>query len=165
MERKEKKYKCVFCKKNVNLNELCKVDDILEAQDQEISNFIYDRLNNIVPDLKNINYIHIRAGCYRSRNLCMKCCKKASEFYENLPQAYSCISCYKEVGLTELLQVDSNFKKMNPEDARYVCDELGEPNPDSRKVLEYSHITNLDYRVLNICLDCYQKALKKPLNT
>jgi len=84
---------------------------------------------------------------------------------EEKEKNYNCIYCQKEVGLVELLRVDSTVKEMDSEEMEYVWDEFTEPNMEARKIPKYSHMTDLGYSVLNTCMDCYQKALKKYENS
>lgn len=84
---------------------------------------------------------------------------------ENNAQKYNCIYCQKEIKLNELLQVDSTVKEMDSEEMEYIWDQFGEASIEARKSPMYSHMTDLGFLVLNVCMDCYQKALKKYQNS
>ena len=72
-----------------------------------------------------------------------------------------CIYCGKNVDISELLQVDLSVKNMDSEEVEFIWDQLPEIPLDKRKIEKFLHISDLGYKVLNISMDCYQKALKK----
>ena len=72
-----------------------------------------------------------------------------------------CINCRRNVDINELLHVDLSVKNMDPEKAEFIWDQLPEVPLDDRKIEKYLHMSNLGYKVLNVCLEYYQKALKK----
>jgi len=84
---------------------------------------------------------------------------------EKKPQEYNCIYCQKEVSLDELLQVELKIKEMDSEEMEYVWDQFNEPSMELRKIEKYSHMSEFGYPVLNVYMDCFQKALKKYLGS
>lgn len=84
---------------------------------------------------------------------------------EKPQKEYECFYCNKKAELNELLQVDSTVKEMDSEEMEYVWDQFPEASIEARKIPKYSHMTDLGFSVLNVCMDCYQKALKKYENS
>ena len=72
-----------------------------------------------------------------------------------------CVYCEKEIGLEELIQVDLSVKNIESEKAEFIWDQLPNTPLLKRKQDKFLHMTDLGYKVLNICKECYQKALKK----
>ena len=72
-----------------------------------------------------------------------------------------CIYCGKNVDIGELLQVDLSVKNMDSEEVGFIWDQLPEIPLDKRKIEKFLHMSDLGYKVLNINMDCYQKAHKK----
>ena len=72
-----------------------------------------------------------------------------------------CIYCGKKVKINKLLQVDLSVKNMDSEEVEFIWDQLPEIPLDKRKIEKFLHMSDLGYKILNICMDCYQKALKK----
>ena len=70
-----------------------------------------------------------------------------------------CMSCEKEIGLKELLQVDLSVKKMESEKAELIWDKLPNPPLFKRNQDKFLHMTDLGYKVLNVCQNCYQIAI------
>ena len=70
-----------------------------------------------------------------------------------------CVYCGKKVKINELLQVDLSVKNMDSEQAEFIWDQLPKIGMDKRNIKKFSHMTDLGFKVLNVCMDCYQKAL------
>lgn len=70
-----------------------------------------------------------------------------------------CVYCEKEIGLEELLQVDLSVKNMDSEEAEFIWDQLPEVPLNKRKIEKFLHMSDLGYKVLNICMECYQGAI------
>ncbi|MBA7584689.1 hypothetical protein ES708_26646 [subsurface metagenome] len=69
-----------------------------------------------------------------------------------------CVNCEKEIDLKELLQVDSSAKTMESEKTEFIWDQLPEIGMDKRNIEKFSHMTDLGYKVLNVCWKCYRIA-------
>ncbi len=73
----------------------------------------------------------------------------------NLQSAF----CKKKTDLNQLLQVDFLVQDINSEELEFIWDQLPDISMEERKNEKFSHITDLGYKVLNVCMKCYQKAL------
>ena len=55
---------------------------------------------------------------------------------------------------------------MDSEEAEFIWDQLGDVSLEKRKIPKYSHISiDLGYSVFNVCMKCYQDAVKKYRNS
>nr|WP_147664652.1 hypothetical protein [Candidatus Prometheoarchaeum syntrophicum] len=52
-------------------------------------------------------------------------------------------------------------ENMDSEDAEFIWDVFPKFSLEKRKIEKFSHMTDLGYKVQNICAVCYQTALKK----
>ena len=72
-----------------------------------------------------------------------------------------CVYCKKKVTLNELLQVDLLTQNRDSEETEFIWDQLPNISLEERKNEKFLHMSNLGYKVLNVCMECYQKAIKK----
>ena len=69
-----------------------------------------------------------------------------------------CAFCKKKVRLKQLLQVDSLVKNTDSEEAEFIWDQLPNISFEERKKENITHMSDLGYKVLNVCMKCYKKA-------
>ena len=84
---------------------------------------------------------------------------------KNNEEILHCIYCKKKVGLKELVEMDSIIRDLDSEEAEFIWDQLPEIAMDERDQDKFLHMSDLGYKVLNVCMDCYQKAVKKYQNS
>lgn len=72
---------------------------------------------------------------------------------------YNCYYCNETINLEELLRIDENLKRMNPENQEFLLDNL--PSSNNPRKAPFIHKCDLGYDVLNICIECFKKAHNK----
>ena len=72
---------------------------------------------------------------------------------------YSCYYCNETINLEELLKIDEKLKGMNSENHEYLLDNL--PSSENIRESPFIHNCDLEYDVLNICIECFKNAQNK----
>ena len=78
---------------------------------------------------------------------------------KNNNKKLECIYCKNKVDLKQLLQVDLIVKSMDSEKMEFIWDQLPSINLEERKIEKYLHMTDLGFKILNVCMNCYHKAI------
>ena len=72
---------------------------------------------------------------------------------------FICFYCTAAVNVEDLIKVDKNLKKMDPETQEFLLDNL--PNSNKPRHSPFIHKSDLGYDVLNICFNCFKRAQKE----
>ncbi len=77
-EPKKEKYRCYYCNKKVDLEELKDVDLILKKMKEEYYEFLLDDLPKVCSPRKK-PYIHLSELGYDVLNICKRCLQKVKK--------------------------------------------------------------------------------------
>jgi hypothetical protein len=69
-----------------------------------------------------------------------------------------CYYCNQIVNLKELLKVDELLKNIESEEHEFLLDKL--PKSSHTRGHPYIHVSDLGYKVLNICFSCFSRVKK-----
>lgn len=84
---------------------------------------------------------------------------------KNENENLECAFCKKKTELKELLQVDLIVQDRDSEEMEFIWDQLPDISLEERKNEKYIHMSDLGYKILNVCMECYQNAFKNYQNS